>query len=57
MQIGSYISGEWTFRDVLAGILLTITRTGNRITYQNNDTSGHDVDVYIIAFIGSIEEV
>lgn len=56
-QMGGYMNGAWTYREILNGNLLTSSRSGNTITFNNTDPNGYDVEIYIIALNGSIEEV
>lgn len=57
IQMDGFMNNAWTYRDILSGSYVTTTRTGNRITITNSDPNNNNLEVYIMALNGSIEEV
>lgn len=57
MQIDGFMNNAWTYRDILSGSYVSITRSGNTITISNTDPNNNDLEIYIAALNGSIEEV
>lgn len=56
LRLITYIDSAWTVKAIANSANLGNSTSGNRFTYRNNDTA-KDVDIYIIALKGIIEDV
>lgn len=56
LRLITYIDAAWTTKAIANSLNLGASSSGNRYTYRNNDGQ-KDVDMYVIALKGIIEEV